>query len=46
MYHPALWSCVNKICDLRIHDPQFNKGHGDTFYNAFQRAIDRGDFRP
>jgi hypothetical protein len=35
----------NTVCNLRFHDPEFNKGKGDIFFRAFQRAIDRGDFK-
>lgn len=32
-------------CNLRTQDPDFNYGHGEEFYNAFERALRRGDFR-
>ncbi len=33
------------MCDLRIQDPDFNSGHRERFYQAFDRAIIRGEFR-
>ncbi len=44
-YHPALCSNPSHCCDLRSQDPDFNHGHGDQFYNAVNRAIQRGDFK-
>lgn len=32
------------MCNLRTDDPDFNKGHGERFYHAFDRALKRGDF--
>ena len=45
MYHPTLLKGVQICCDLRVQDPDFNKGHGQKFYDAFERAIKRGDFK-
>ncbi len=44
-YHPTLFNNVSKCCVLSVHDPEFNKGHGELFYGAVERAIRRGDFR-
>ncbi len=44
-YHPLLCSNPRNICDLRSQDPDFNSGHGERFYRAFDRAVIRGDFR-
>ena len=35
---------IGKNCNLRNSDPDFNE-KGNIFYNAFQRAIDRGDWK-
>ncbi len=43
-YHASLWSNGNKVHGLRTQDPDFNRGCGERFYRAFDRAIHRGDF--
>ncbi len=43
-YHLSLCSNPRNVCDLRSQDPDFNSGHGERFYRAFDRAIHRGDF--
>ena len=36
---------VYEYTNLRYSDPKFNRGRGDDFYNAFEVAILRGDFK-
>lgn len=46
LYHPSLGRGLrHACCDLRSCDPDFNKGHGERFFRAFDRAIRRGDFK-
>ena len=35
----------NRVSELKERDPDFNGEKGNKFYNAFQRAIDRGDWK-
>lgn len=45
IYYPHLFGHNSDYCNLVSQDPEFNSGKGVIFFKAFQRAIDRRDFR-